>query len=174
MKVLRESTPKQVDESGVPKEKKGVWGSQEGNRDLEFSRRRKGRFPPTFLNKDYITMHPAWGHFRLLEHLLSNPIILKCILWVWVWVVQSHSHVWLFATLWTAEHQVSLSPTPGVYTNSCPLSQWCHPTISSSVIPFSCPQSFPASGSFQMSQFFTSGGQSSGVSASTSVLPMNT
>ena len=66
------------------------------------------------------------------------------------------------------------SPTPRVYLNSCPLSRWCHPTISSSVIPFSsCPQSFPASGSFQMSQFFTSGGQSIGVSASTSVLPMN-
>ena len=59
--------------------------------------------------------------------------------------------------------------------NSCPLSRWCHPTISSSVDPFSsCPQSFPASGSFQMSQFFASGGQSIGVSASTSVLPMNT
>ena len=56
----------------------------------------------------------------------------------------------------------------------CPLSRWCHPTISSSVIPFSCPQSFPASGSFQMSQLFVSGGQSIGVSASTSVLPMNT
>ena len=67
------------------------------------------------------------------------------------------------------------SPTPEVYSNSCPLSRWCHPTVSSSVIPFSsCPQSFPASGSFQMSQLFTSGGQSIGVSASTSVLPMNT
>ena len=67
------------------------------------------------------------------------------------------------------------SPAPGVHPNSCPLSQWCHPTISTSVVPFSsCPQSFPASGSFQMSQFFTSGGQSFGVSASTSVLPMNT
>ena len=66
------------------------------------------------------------------------------------------------------------SPTPGVYTNSCPLSRWCHPTISSSVISFpSCPQSFPESGSFQMSQLFTSGGQSIGVSASTSVLSMN-
>ena len=64
--------------------------------------------------------------------------------------------------------------TPGVYSNSCPLTQWCHPTISSSVIPFSsCLQSFPASGSFQMSQFFVSGGQSIGVSASTSVFPMN-
>ena len=66
------------------------------------------------------------------------------------------------------------SPTPGVYSNSCPLSWWCHPTISSSVIPFSSRlQSFPASGSFQMSQFFTSGGQHIGVSASSSVLPMN-
>ena len=67
-----------------------------------------------------------------------------------------------------------LSPTPRVYPNSCPSSQWCHPTISPSVIPFSsCPQSFPTSGSFQMSQLFTSGGQSIGVSASTLVLPMN-
>ena len=67
-----------------------------------------------------------------------------------------------------------LSPTPGVYSNSCPLSRWCHPTISSSVIPFSSPlQSFPASGSFPTSQFFTYGGQSIGVSASASVLPMN-
>ena len=63
------------------------------------------------------------------------------------------------------------SPTPRVYPNSCPLSWWCHPTISSSVVPFSCPQSFPAPGSFQMSQLFASGGQSIGVS--TSVLPMN-
>ena len=67
-----------------------------------------------------------------------------------------------------------LSPSPRVYSNSCPLSQWCHPTTSSSVVPFSsCLQSFPASGSFQMSQLFTSGGQSIGVSASGSVLPMN-
>ena len=67
------------------------------------------------------------------------------------------------------------SSAPGVYPNSCPLSQWCHPTISSSVIPFSsCLQSFWASGSFQMSQLFASGGQSIGVSALTSVLPMNT
>ena len=67
------------------------------------------------------------------------------------------------------------SPTPGVYSNPCPLSQWCHLAISFSVVPFSsCPQSFPASGSFQISQLFTSGGQSVAVSASTSVLPMNT
>ena len=66
------------------------------------------------------------------------------------------------------------SPTPGVYSNSFPLSWWCHPTISSSVVPFSsCLQSFPASGSFQMSQFFESGGQRIGVSATASVLPMN-
>ena len=66
------------------------------------------------------------------------------------------------------------SPTPRAYPNSCSLSQWCHPTISSFVIPFSSRlQSFPASGSFQMSQFFASGGQSIGISASTSVLPMN-
>ena len=66
------------------------------------------------------------------------------------------------------------SPTTGVYSNSCPSSQWCHPIISSSVVPFSShPQSFPASGSFPMSQLFSSGGQSIGVSASTSVLPTN-
>ena len=67
------------------------------------------------------------------------------------------------------------SPTPRVHPNPCPSSRWCHPTISSSVVPFSsCPQSFPASGSFPMSQLFTSGGQSIGVSASTSVLAVNT
>ena len=66
------------------------------------------------------------------------------------------------------------SPTPGVDSNSCPLSRWCHPTISSSIVPFSsCRQSFPASGSFPMSQFFTSGGQNIGISALASVLPMN-
>ena len=67
------------------------------------------------------------------------------------------------------------SPTMGIHPNPCPLCRWCHPTISSSVVPFSsCPQSLPASGSFHMSQLFASGGQSIGVSASTSVLPMNT
>ena len=67
------------------------------------------------------------------------------------------------------------SPTPGVHPNPCPSSRWCHPTISSSVIPFSsCPQSFPASGAFPVSQLFPSGGQRIGGSASTSVLPMNT
>ena len=67
------------------------------------------------------------------------------------------------------------SPTPRVHPNPCLLCRWCHPTISSSIVPFSsCPQSFPASGSFQMSQLFASGGQSIGASPSTSVLPMNT
>ena len=65
------------------------------------------------------------------------------------------------------------SPTPRVYSNSYPLSRWCHSTISSSVIPFSHPQSFPASGSFPMSQFFASGGQRIEASASASVLPVN-
>ena len=66
------------------------------------------------------------------------------------------------------------SPTPGVYSNSCPSSRWCHPATSSFVVPFSsCPQSLQASGSFQMSQFFASGGQNIGIAASASVLPMN-
>ena len=81
-------------------------------------------------------------------------------------------------TLWPHEPQHTRppcpSPTPRVHPNPCPLSQWCHPTISSSVVPFSsCPQSFPASGSFPMSQFFASGGQSIVVSASATILPMN-
>ena len=85
------------------------------------------------------------------------------------------SHVQPFGTPWTEECQAPCpSPTPGVYSNSCPLSQWCHPTISISVVPFSSHfQSFPASGSLQMSQFLASGGQNIGVSASTSVFPMN-
>ena len=90
--------------------------------------------------------------------------------------VQLLSRVWLFATPWTTAHQPPWpSPTPGVHPNPCPLSQWCHPTISSSVVPFSsCLQSFPASGSFPVSQLFTLYGQSIAVSASTSVLPKNT
>ena len=92
--------------------------------------------------------------------------------------VQSLSHVQLLVTPWTcAMQQVKLpcpSPAPGVCSNSYPLSWWCHPTISSSVVPFfSHLQSFPASGYFQMSQFIASGSQSIRVSASTSVLPMN-
>ena len=89
------------------------------------------------------------------------------------------SHSVVSDYLWSHELQhprpPSPSPTPGVHPNPCPLSWWCHSTISSSVVPFSSrPQSFPASGSFPMSQLFASGGQSIGVSASTSVIPMNT
>ena len=88
------------------------------------------------------------------------------------------SHSAVFNSLWPQGLQHTRlpcpSPTPRACSNSCPSSQWCHPTISSSVIPFSsCPQSFPASGSFPVGQFFASVGQSIGVSASTSVLPMN-
>ena len=89
--------------------------------------------------------------------------------------VQSLSHFRLF---WPHEPQHARPPCPssipGVYPNPCPLCRWCHPTTSSSLVPFSsCLQSFPASGSFQMSQLFTSAGQSMGLSASTSVLPVN-
>ena len=89
------------------------------------------------------------------------------------------SHSVVSDSLWPHELQHPRPPcpsqTPGVYPNSSPLSRWCHPTISSSVVPFSsCLQSCPTSGSFQMSQLFTSGGQNIGVSASKSVLPMNT
>ena len=106
-----------------------------------------------------------------------------CLLTVMLWrnegvqfsSVQSLSRVWLSVThgLQHTRHPCP-SPTPAACWNSCPLSWWCHPTISSSVVPFSsCLQSFPALGSFPSSQLFTSGGQSIGVSASTSVLPMN-
>ena len=89
------------------------------------------------------------------------------------------SHSVMSDSLWPHEPQHARppcpSPTPGIYPNPCPSSRWCHPTISSSVVPFSsCLQSFPASGSFPTSQLFASGGQSIRVSASTSVLPMNT
>ena len=89
--------------------------------------------------------------------------------------VQLLSHVWLYATPWAEHARLPCpSPMPRAYSNSCILCQkWCHPKISSSVIPFSCLQSFPASGSFQMSQFFALDGQSIGASASASVIPMN-
>ena len=89
--------------------------------------------------------------------------------------VQSLTCVWHFPTHGLQDIRPPCpSPTPRVYSNSCPLSQWCHPTISSSVAPLSsCLQSFPVSGSFPMSQLFAWGGQSIGVSASASVLPMD-
>ena len=89
--------------------------------------------------------------------------------------VQSLSRAQFFATHGLQHTRLSCpSPTPGIYPNSCPLCQWGHSTFLSSVVPFSaCLQSFPASGSFLMSQLFTSGGQTIGASASASVLPMN-
>ena len=101
----------------------------------------------------------------------------------WYYTYRMHcsvqfSHSAMSNSLWPHKPQHARppcpSPTPGVHPNPCPSSWWCHPTISSSVVPFSCLQSFPASGSFQMSQLFASGGQSIGVSASTSALPVNT
>ena len=115
-----------------------------------------------------------------MKHSLGNSI-LKDLEWrgfIWLLVyfssVQSQSFK-LFATPWTAPRQASLSITNSrSLTILMSISWWCHPTISSSTVPFSShPQSFPASGSFPMSQFFASGGQGIGVSASTSVLPMN-
>ena len=107
----------------------------------------------------------AWKSVCLWVRILSLPVNS---------MVQLLSHVQLFVTPWTAARPPYPSPTPGVYLNSCPLSWWCHPTISSSAAPFSfCLQSFPPARSFPMSQLFTSGGQSIGVSASTSVLPVN-
>ena len=94
------------------------------------------------------------------------------------WILLQFSHWVVSDSLWPHEQQHARlpcpSPTPRVHSNSCPLSRWCHPTTSSSVTPFSsCSQSFPASGSFPMSQLFASDGQRIGVSASSSVLPMN-
>ena len=130
--------------------------------------------------------------FCCLAHRVIITIFLNSIHWVNIlcycfslWLtslcistVQSLSRVWLLETPWITAHQARPpcpSPTPRVYSNSCPSSQWWHQDISSSVAPFSsCPQSLPASGSFPMSQLFTWGGQSTGASASASALPMNT
>ena len=116
--------------------------------------------------------------FSTLSKKLSHPSVLNQYTFFILSSVQFSSSV-VSDSLWPHEPQHARppcpSPTPGVYSNSCPLSRWCHPTISSSVIPFSsCPQPFPASGCFQMSQLAASGGQSTGVSALASVLPKNT
>ena len=122
---------------------------------------------------------------------ICKMIILNTETLVWSWIMAVGWSYWWCLTsvqfsrsvmsnsLWPHELKHARppcpSPTPRVYANSCPLSQWLHPIISSSIIPFSsCPQSFPASGSFPMSQLFASSGQSIGVSASASVLPMDT
>ena len=108
-----------------------------------------------------------------------NSIAFWCCYWVDSSVYKFSSVAQSCLTLYdpwtTARRPPCPSPTPGIHSNLCPLCRWCHPTISSSVVPFSsCPQSFPASGSFPMSQLFTSGGQIIGVSASASAPPMNT
>jgi len=119
--------------------------------------------PPSFCTLDNLLpeAHPISHHTVNSTKLFSS--------------VQSLGCVQLFADTecpWTAAP--CPSPTPRGYSNSCPLSRWCHPTISSSIVPlFSCLQSFPASGSFPVSQFFAAGGQSIGVSASALILPMN-
>ena len=136
--------------------------------------------------------HLCWGNL-LLVHCNQNNLVSGNVLLIFThkhknldlfielldWYLQFSSVPQLYPTLRLHELQHARlpcpSPTPKACSNSCPLSQWCHPAISSSVIPFSSRlQSFPASGSFPMSQFFASGGQRIGVSASASVLPMNT
>ena len=120
----------------------------------------------------------ACQYFKEILLSLSN-MFWRSLTWKGLfWMGQSVrwlSDVWLFATPWMQHTRLPCpSPTPGCYANSCPLSQWCHPAISSSVVPFSSRlQSSLASGSFPISCFFASGGQSIGVSASASVLPMN-
>ena len=126
----------------------------------------------------------GYGHlsFKPLFYLGTNEIILRItsVVTLRSWT-ESHmdsccsvSRVLLFATLWIAAHQASLSFTisQGLLKLML-LSWWCHPTISASIVPFSCLQSFPSSGSFPMSRLFTNGGQSTGASVSASVLPMN-
>ena len=119
-------------------------------------------------------VYPSQMYAQVFHHILCISSV-QCYITYSASVYFSHSVMSDSATLRTVACQASLpSPTPRVYSNSCPLSQWCHPTISSSVVPFSSHlQSFPVSGSFQMSQLFASGGQSSGVSASASGLPVN-
>ena len=110
---------------------------------------------------------------------IGNPVICLLINWSTKHSSVQFSHSVVSDSLRPHELQHARppcsSPTPRVHPNPCPSSRWCHLAISSSVVPFSsCPQSFPGSGFFQMSQLFTSGGQSIGVSASTSILPTNT
>ena len=128
-----------------------------------------------------------WGfdHIFLMQkdQFLFYRLFLKCNREKWKYkeykmYLGSFSHSVMSDSLWPHEPQHTRPPcslpTPGVYANPCPSNRWCHPAISSSVVPFSsCPQSFWVTGSFHMSQLFTSGGQRIGVSASALVLPMN-
>ena len=121
-------------------------------------------------------MFSVFDNLESFEELMFRHFIYTCVYIHEFSSVQSLSRVRLFATQWTAAHQASLSITNSwSLPKPMSLSQWCHPTISSSVILFSsCLQSFPIAGTFQMSQLFASGGQNIDVSASASVLPMNT
>ena len=115
-----------------------------------------------------------WSKWEKVRTLLFKKYFLRW--WHWMLFQFSHSVMSDSLLLHGSQHTrpPCPSPTPRDYSNSCPLSQWCHPTISSSVLCFSCHlQSSPASGSFLLSQFFSSGGQRIGISASASVLPMN-
>ena len=124
-----------------------------------------------------VAFDSLWRHRLQPDRLLCHGIFQARIL---EWVSQSvqFSHSVVSNSLWLHESQHARppcpSPTPGIHSNSCPSSQWCHSTILFSVVPSSCPQSLPASGSFPMSQLFVWGGQSTGVSPLASVLPMNT
>ena len=124
----------------------------------------------------YVNIHKLWLAHRSAQYAL---VCIFAITGVFVYFRYQFSCLVVSNSLWPHESQHTrppcLSPTPRVYSNSCPLSRWCHPAISSSVVPFSsCPQSLSASESFPMSQLLTWGGQSTGVSALASVLPMNT
>ena len=110
-------------------------------------------------------------HIYITESLFCTPET-NTLLINYIVVVQSLICLPLFATLWKTVHQIP-ALSSGVCSNSCPLSQWCYPTISSSAATFSCLQSFPASGSFPVSWLFASGGQSTRALASTTILPMN-
>jgi len=123
--------------------------------------------------------HPIPALFNQERNTKSQPLPGEWRVWATYTTVQIllFSHSVMYDSLWPHGLQHTRlpcpSPSPGVFSNSCPLNHWCHPTISSFVAPFySCPQSFPASGSFQMSKCFSWGGQSIGVSASASVLPI--
>ena len=142
---------------------------------------RNSIIPLRRIKTETTTTQEAWYFWSLAigdgkwKQRLDNKPIFRCH-YESIQSVQSLSCVWLFATLWTAAPRPPCpSLTPRACSNSCPLSRRCHPAISSSVIPSSSNlQSFPAPGSFQISQLSASGGQSIGVSASASVLPMNT
>ena len=120
-----------------------------------------------------------WSEVRLLDYMRVLLLVSWGVSICFSNTSVQSSHSVMSGSLWPHELQHARppcpSPTPGIHPNLCPLSRWCHPTISSSVLPFfSCPQYFPASGPFPMSQTFASGGQSIGVSVSTSVLSVNT